>query len=47
MLFEHFDWNMTHQVLFLYILHSREVSAANLEALYFGAELRVVAASFL
>ena len=49
MLFQHFDWDLTHQVLFLYILPSNHMNLRDQSwrCTYFGAELAFVAANFL
>ena len=49
MLCQHFDWDLTHQVLFLYILPSNHMNLRDhsWRCTYFGAELTFVAANFL
>ena len=49
MLFQHFDWDLTHQVLFLYILPSSHMNLRDQlrRCTYFGAELTFAAGNFL
>ena len=49
MFFQHFNWDLTHQVLFLYILPSNHMNLRDQpwRCTYFGAELTFVAANFL
>ena len=49
MLLQHFDWDLTRQVLFLYILPSHHMNLRDQpwRCTYFDAELTFVAANFL
>ena len=49
MLFQHFDWDLTHRVLFFYILPSylKNLRDMSQRYTYFGAELAFVTASFM
>ena len=49
MLLQHFDWNLTHQILFLYILLRNHMNLRDQpwRCTYYGAELTIVAANFM